>query len=49
VLRNTSTRRRRLVDEMADRVKRELHITTEQPAEELLRTVLLDYVYLTGR
>ncbi len=49
VLRNTSTRRRRLVDEMAERVKRELHITTEQPAEELLRTVLLDYVHLTGR
>ena len=49
VLRNTSTRRRRLVDRMADRVKRELQLTTEQPAEELLKTVLLDYVYLTGK
>ena len=49
MLRNTSTRRRRLVDRMADRVKRELQLTTEQPAEELLKTVLLDYVYLTGK
>jgi uncharacterized RDD family membrane protein YckC len=49
VLRNTSTRRRRLVDQMAERVKRELQLTSEQPAEELLRTVLLDYVYLTGK
>lgn len=49
VLRNTSTRRRRLVSEMADRVKRELQLTTEQPAEELLKTVLLDYVHFTGK
>ncbi len=49
VLRNTSGRRRRLVSEMADRVKHELQLTTEQPAEELLKTVLLDYVYFTGK
>ena len=49
VLRNSSTRRRRLVEQMAERVKRELVLTTEQPAEELLKTVLLDYVYLTGK
>lgn len=49
VLRNGSTRRRRLVEQMAERVKRELVLSTEQPAEELLKTVLLDYVYLTGK
>ena len=49
VLRNTSTRRRRLIAEMAERVKRELSITTEQPAEELLKTVLMDYVHLTSK
>lgn len=49
VLSNTSTRRRRLIQEMADRVKRELRITTEQPAEELLTTVLMDYVHLTSK
>lgn len=49
VLRNTSTRRRRLVDQMADRIKHELQLTSDQPAEELLKTVLLDYVCLTGK
>ena len=49
VLRDTSSRRRRLVNEMADRLKRELQLTTEQPAEELLKTVLLDYGCLTGK
>jgi uncharacterized RDD family membrane protein YckC len=49
VLRNTSTRRRRLVEEMAERVKRELQLTTEQPAEDLLKTVLIDYVHFTGK
>lgn len=49
VLRNTSTRRRRLLEETADRVKRELRLTTEQTAEDLLKTVLLDYAYLTRK
>ena len=49
VLSNTSTRRRRLIQEMADRVKRELRLTTEHPAEELLTTVLMDYVHLTSK
>ena len=49
VLRNRSNRRRRLVEQLAERVKRELQLTTDQPAEELLKTVLMDYVHLTGR
>ncbi len=49
VLGNTSIRRPKLVAQLAERLKEELHLTSEQPPEELLRTVLLDYVYLTGK
>lgn len=49
VLRNTSGRRRHLVEELAARVKRDLGISAEMPAEELLRSLLTDYVSLTGK
>lgn len=49
VLRSTSQRRAKTIQAMTDRVKSELGITTELHAEELLRSVLMDYVYLTGR
>lgn len=47
VLRNTSNGRPRLLEELAMRVKRELGIESEMPAEDLLHSVLKDYVSLT--
>lgn len=49
VLHNTSQRRGLLLERMAVRVKGELGIVSDQPAEELLRTVLVDYVHATVR
>lgn len=48
-LRNTSERRRIVIDELAMRIQRELDIATELPPEQLLQSVLKDYVHLTGR
>lgn len=48
-LRNASDRRRIVIDELAMRLKRELDIATEMPPEQLLQSVLKDYVHLTGR
>ena len=48
-LRNASDRRRIVIDELAMRLQRELDIATEMPPEQLLQSVLKDYVHLTGR
>lgn len=48
-LQNTGERRRIVIEELAMRIRRELDIASEAPAEQFLQRVLVDYVHLTGR